>query len=390
MIFKTKQKSIYTLTLSFFLMSIAIQDDLVLLQKSKQKDKVILALEERGFCVALVESGKTEKKEARNIEDFKEMVDKSSVSWVDYVVNDIKKDSPKAAQAMGFSESLVTSVLKNKRSGYEDFDNELGIMLPAIIVDGFKVTLQPLVILIKNGLVLTLHTTESKRFFRLRRYAETFVKKIKKNSLPSDKLTMVLIRILDENNGRNFDHLREIEEKSDKLSSKLADATISRSIIGPEIHDMKHALITYLGGLWAVIDVLNALRYGDPELLTDDPKILARLGGLAAEVNLHIGLTEHLSQVLASGLEVLQSIYNNQLQILNNKLALLVGYLTILGTAAMVPNTLATVLSNPVYDLHPSDMWWYTALIIGSTIISTAVAYGWVKSKGLLPSRPDA
>jgi hypothetical protein len=38
------------------------------------------------------------------------------------------------------------------------------------------------------------------------------------------------------------------------------------------------ALILYLGGLWATVDALSSLRYGDAELLTDDEKILPILG----------------------------------------------------------------------------------------------------------------
>ena len=153
---------------------------------------------------------------------------------------------------------------------------------------------------------------------------------------------------------------------------------------------MKHALIMYLSGLWETVDVLNTLRYGDPEVLSDEPKLLARVGVLITEVHTQIGLAEHLSNVLASGLEVMQSIYNNQLQVLNNKMAILVAYMTILGTAVLVPNTLATILSNPAYQLTPADAGWYSLLMVLSTFVATFIAYWWVKRKGLLPGRPDA
>ena len=364
-----------------------IKEKIIQKFKATAPDRIILALEEKAFCVGLLGDGKPIKKEARDLTQFLDIIKKSSVSWVDYIIDDLKKDAVKTAVLMGFNEALVTSLLKDSRSGYEDLDNEMGLILPAIIVEGFNVKLDPLLILIKKDLVLTLHSTEAKRFFRIRRYAETFMRKIKTKSLAADKVTTILIRILDENNSRNFDHLREIEENADKLSEKLADPTTPRGLLGPEIHNMKHALITYLSGLWAVIDALNTIRYGDPELLSDDPKLLARLNGLAAEVNLHVGLAEHLSEVLASGLEVLQSIYNNQLQILNNKLALLVAYLTVIGTAVLVPNTLGTILSNPVYGLTPADAWWFNPLMILSTVLSTGLSYWWVKQKGLLPKK---
>ncbi|MBI5051354.1 magnesium transporter CorA [Candidatus Micrarchaeota archaeon] len=354
-----------------------------------QNDKVILALEEKGFAVGLLKDGKTLKKEARRIEEFLDIVQQSNVTWIDYVVDDFSKEAPVLGKALGFSEGLLKTLSKHERSGYEDLDSEMGMMIPAILVQGFDVKINPLMLLMKQNLIVTLHTTELRRFFRLRRYAETFLRKVKPTLLVKDKITLILIRILYENNTRNFDHLREIEENADKVSEMLANPKTPREKVGPMIHEMKHALITYLTGLWTTVDVLNTLRYGDPEVLTDDQKLLDRIGVLIDEVNTQIGLAEHLSEVLASGLEVVQSIYNNQLQILNNKMALLVAYLTILGTAVLVPNTLATALSNPVFNLGPQDMWWYVGLLVASTVFSTLIAYLWVKSRGLLPKRAD-
>ena len=284
---------------------------------------------------------------------------------------------------------FCVSLLKSKRSGYEDMDTEMGFLIPSIIVNGFDVRIEYLLILLRNNLVATIHTTEVKRFFRLRRYAKIYMKKIRPALNSKDKVTTVLIRVLDENNSRNFDHLREIEENSDSVSEKLSKIETPRDEIGHDIHAMKHALISYLSGLWETVDVLNALRYGDPELLTDDPKLLQRLNGLVVEVNYQIGLAEHLSDVLASGLEVMQSIYNNQLQVLNNKLAYIVAYLTIIGTAVLVPNTIATALSNPAYDLKPADAGWYSVLLLASTVVATLLSYWWVKSTGMLPKSAD-
>jgi magnesium transporter len=366
----------------------AIDKDLVhKIRKKHGDEKIILSLEENGFCVSLLRDSTTEEREARDVREFTDIINSSSVSWVDYIVEDLKKDAQGIALSLGFSGNVSGSLLKSTRSGYEDLDTEMGLLLPAIIVKGFDVKIEYLLILMRRGLVVTIHTTEVKRFIRLRRYAKIFMRKIKPGISPNDKLTMLLTRIIDENNARNFDHLREIEENSDTVSEKLADVKTSREEIGKDIHLMKHALITYLNGLWETVDVLNTLRYGDPELLSDDPKLLARMGGLVVEVNYQIGLAEHMSEVLASGLEVMQSIYNNQLQILNNKLALLVAYLTVIGTAVLVPNTLATALSNPAFQMGPQDAGWYVALLVVSTVISTLIAYWWVKSKGLLPEK---
>ncbi|MCI0504223.1 magnesium transporter CorA [Candidatus Micrarchaeota archaeon] len=363
-----------------------------LLHKMRRKhgdERIILSLEEKGFCVAQQKDGRTEEMESRDVRDFLSRAESCSVAWVDYIVEDLAGESPAIASALGFSDSLVSTLLKNKRSGYEDLDDEMGVLIPAIIVNGFDVKVEYLLLLLRNGLVATIHTTEVKRFFRLRRYAKIFMRKIKPTLPSKDKLTHILVRIIDENNARNFDHLREIEENSDKLSAKLSDVKTPREEIGKDIHLMKHALITYLNALWETVDVLNTLRYGDPEILTDDPKLLTRLHGLVVEVNNQIGLAEHMSEVLASGLEVMQSIYNNQLQILNNKLALLVAYLTVLGTAFLVPNTIATALGSSAFALTPADQGWYLALLLGSTIVATVGSYLWVLRMGLLPKKAE-
>lgn len=360
------------------------------LAKTNGANGVILALEERGFCVYQKKGGEIVRLQSRDLGDLARRVQNASLAWVDYLIDDISLDMPQAAAAFGFSDTLVKSMLKVTRSGYEDLENEIGISIPAITVTGFDVRLNQLIILMKKNLILTMHTTEVKRFFRLRRYAETMVRKLPKDAPQADRLTLLLIRILDESNTRNFDHLQEIEEHGDKLSEQLADPKTPREIVGPQIYKMKHALVTYLSGLWATTDALNSLRYGDAKLITDNQHITDRITGLMGEVHSQIGLAEHMSDVLASGLEVLQSIYNNQLQILNNRLALLVAYLTIIGTALLVPNTIATVASNSMFNFTPRDEGWYIATILVSTVVATIISWLVVKRMGLLPKSPDA
>ena len=346
-------------------------------------------LEEKGFFAAIYKDGKTVQRESKDIKDFAPLVTDASVAWIDYIVDDLEKESVGAAATHGFSELLVKNLLQNQWSGYEDFGTEMGIIIPAVRVEAFDVQLVPLLIILKRNLILTLHTIESKRFFRVRRYAETLLRKLPPNAPQNDKITLLLCRIIEESNARNFDHLREIEQQGDRMSKELSDPKTPREVLGPKIYQMKHALIQYLGGLWATVDALNSLRYGDADLLTDDPRILDRISGLVGDVHAQIGLAEHLSEVLASGLEVLQSIYNNQLQILNNRMALLVAYLTIVGTALLVPNTIATVAGNSMFGFNAGDENWYLALIVGSTVVATALSWYFVKRMGWLPKAPD-
>ncbi|MCX6819304.1 MAG: magnesium transporter CorA [Candidatus Aenigmarchaeota archaeon] len=342
----------------------------------------------KGFCAVLV-NGNVQCNESDNLDDLCPLLEKASLSWIDYVVDDFENDVVKLALELGFSEHLTKRFLSKNSGHYEDFVNELGILIPAIRVEGFDVMLSPLLILMRENVLVTLHTSETTRFFRVRRYAETLIKKLPERMLQTDKMTLLLIRLIDENNGRNFDHLRDIEEQGDELSRILSDTKTPRDIIGKDIYKMKHALIEYLSGLWSTVDALNSVHHGDADLLTDDPKILDRMSGLVDDVHSQIGLAEHLSEVLASGLEVLQSIYNNQLQILNNRLAMLVGYLTIIGTALLVPNTIATVTGNSMFEFAPSDIPWYIGMIIGSTILATVVAWWVLKKINMLPKSPE-
>jgi magnesium transporter len=74
---------------------------------------------------------------------------------------------------------------------------------------------------------------------------------------------------------------------------------------------------------------------------------------------------------------------------LNNRLSLVITYLTIIGTAFLVPNTIATIMGNSLFELGPGDKGWYIALMIGSTIVSTFIAWWWVKKRGWLPGKKD-
>jgi len=357
--------------------------------KLPPKPYVILALEEKGFCAVLCK-GKASRMQSRNILDFMPMVKKASVAWIDYVTDDFQNEAVVVAKQLGFTETLVRNLLGGSHSSYEDFDSEMGVRIPAILVKGFDVSLEPLLILIRKNMLVTIHTSETKRFFRLRRYSETFMRKLPSAMKQNDKITLILLRIIDENNARNFDHLQEIEAHGDELSHHLSNPNSPRDLMGKKIYEMKHALIVYLGGLWATVDALNSLRYGDADQLSDDPKLINRIAGLVSEVHAQIGLAEHLGEVLASGLEVLQSIYNNQLQILNNRVTLLAGYLAILGAAIMVPNTIGTILGVAMFEFTPNDIPWYFGLLLLSTVVALMVSYWTVKKSGLLPSRPDA
>lgn len=346
-------------------------------------------LAKRFFYVAQSASGNISQGYAQSSEPFLKNINEAKLSWLDYHVDDVEKEARKIGERFGFSRSLISALLRERRSSYQDFDAEMGLKVPAISVDGMNVGVHPIIILIGKSKIVTIHSHKLQRFIRFRRYADVYMRKIPKRGSSNDKITVLLARLLDENNSRNFEHLREIEEQGDSLSKWMMDPETPRAKLGPEIYKMKHALIMYLSALWETLDVVNNLRYGDAALITDDKETLSRFDRLALDINQQIGLSEHMSEVLASGLEVLQSIYNNQLQVLNNRMAYAVTYLTIIGTAVLVPNTIATVMSNPAFNMTPKDEAWYLALLLGSTVISTLGAWWWVKSQKWFPKTMD-
>ena len=360
-------------------------------------------MQKKWFCMGLEASGKTFKQDAESPTDFLEIVNKSKVAWVDYITEDPMKDLPAVAAQMGFTEGFISNLSCCDQLNYQDFDTEMWLSFPSIQIRGTEVKSYPLIILIRKNLVFTIHVRlVDKRFLRLRRYSETILKKIPIDSKPEDRLTILLSRILEANNDSNFRHLRVIEEFGDELNRDLMDQTTDKAMLGPKIYLMKHALIIYLNALWESVDVLQAIRYGDAELLTDDQKIVDLFAAMVEQVKSQIGLSEHMSEVLASGIEATQSIYNNQLTIannqltisnnqltiFNNRLAKLVAYLTIIGTALLIPNTIGTMLGNSVWDYGPESLGLYLLLMVGATLFGSLLMWYWVKKNRLLEEMP--
>ena len=335
------------------------------------------------FCAALLASGVTYRKDAESPDAFKDVLKDAVIAWVDCWTDNFEKNALDAAIQLGFSKDLVVPLVTERLENYQDLGTEMGIKLASVQVREFEVDIHPLILLLSKNFILTIHPLSiDRRFQRLRRYADIFLKKIPIAACPEDRLTMLLLRITDETNERNFEHLRQIEERGDDLNKYLMDPATPRENLGPKIYQMKHALITYLNALWETVDVFHALRYGDAELITDNVRLLARMNLQSEDVNHQIALAEHMSEVLASGLEVLQSIFNNQLQALNNRMARVMTYLTVIGTALLVPNTLATIFSNSAFNMQPDDLWWYVTLLVTSTVLATYLVWLWVRKMG--------
>ena len=378
----------------------------------------------RGFCAILKKRGTLSTLSAK-IEDLTSQIDRASIAWIDYIVDDFERDVIESTGKAGFSEQLVKRLLLDIRGNYEDFNTELGVLLPAIHVDGYDVNVEPLLILLRDNLILTIHTHKRSRFYQMRRYAESYFKKLPKDIKTVDMLSLLLIRIIEENNSWNFKQLQEMNERTDDLTMDLKDPHILQPHVGDQVYQMKHALLKYLSALWGTADIFSSLRYGDADLISDMPLMHERIVSLQNEVHQQLSLAEHQSDVLASSLESLKSITNiqlqdvnnnlqtrnnllqeknNQLQDLNNtlseknneltsknnRLTMLGAFLAILGAGFVVPNTIATVFSQTnIFLFAPTDMPWYLTLIVTSTAVTLFLVYWWVKKIGLLPNISD-
>jgi magnesium transporter len=329
------------------------------------------------FCLIQRKDGQVERLTEKSLEEYVSAIPDAEIAWINWTTRENEQEIAKMAKAGGFSKVPISKLIAGFYSAYEDMDTELGIMLPAVMMKDEKMTVHPLVVLMRDNLVLTSHSEEVSRLQRFSRYAPQFFKRIAGEDR-ADKLTLLLERIIDENNDRNFEYLREIEIHGDAISKSLIEERVSRRMIARNIHRMKHVLINYLNVLWATKDVIESLRYGDSDLITNDERLLGRIGMLSDNIDRHIGLSEQMSNVLASGLEVMQSIYNNQLQNLNNRFALVTAYLTVLGTAFLVPNTIATIAGSGIMEGQMARQAWYLPLLIVSTVVATGVSFVWV------------
>lgn len=327
------------------------------------------------FCIGLRMDGQAYKVDSGSLKEYRALPGQSSLVWIDCCLKDVEHEIADLASAMGFSELPVEQLISQHYSSYEDCDSELGIMLPAVRVDGFSITIHKLIVLIKGNFILTAHNEDIVRLGRFSRYAPTIMRKM--SALPTnDKITLLLERIIDENNERNAEYLREIDTNSERIIKSLTSGMVDKGLVVYDIYNAKRVLITYLDVFWATKDVLESLRHGDADLISDDERLLDRISVLSTKVDQHLSLAEQTSNALSSGYSVLQDVQGNLLQETNNKISLVGAYMTVIGTLILVPNTLATVIST--INGQAGREWWYTPFIIIATIASTALAFIWV------------
>lgn len=210
----------------------------------------------------------------------------ASIAWIDYSTKDDNIEIEQVAQNAGFSKLPIPKLSIGFYSAYEDCDTELGIMFPSATVKSESMKVHPLFVLLRENLIITVHNEDINRLLRFSRYAPPFFKRIS-GETRVDKITLMLERISDKNNDRNFEYLCEIEMHGDAISKSLIEESLAKKKIAHDIHRMKHVLIDYLNVLRATKDVVDSLRYGDANLITNDEKLLGRIGILSDNIDRH-------------------------------------------------------------------------------------------------------
>jgi magnesium transporter len=69
-------------------------------------------------------------------------------------------------------------------------------------------------------------------------------------------------------------------------------------------------------------------------------------------------------------------------------MALVITWLTILGTAVLVPNTLATIFGF-AFGIDQSTLLWTMLVLVIATLNATLLAYWWVMRRVNLPANAD-
>lgn len=289
-----------------------------------------------------------------------------TVSWTEYIVDDLPEAAKEVVQALKITLEPLT-LLGSYLSGYEDRGDTLGLMFPVITFSGSKVRPMPMLIYMRKDHVVTIQDEHAGKILRLSEYASTFFRRLPtKPEEWADRQTTLLIRIIDELSEHNFTVLRMIVEAAEQIEIDLAGLRQIPRDLTLEMLNVKISVLRFLNSIWATHTTVHSLRYGDPDMISDNDVILAKFDPILAGLERQIQMAEHVLEVLAAGMNVLQTE-------VSNKLGAFLLWLTVVGTAILVPNTMATV-----YGAFPAaegeELPRLLALIL-STIGATLASY---------------
>jgi len=325
------------------------------------------------------EQGVPFKKESITLEDAvaEYVVESGTLTWIECVVDDIVNETPGILEKLKIDMD-PSVLLSGYITAYEDIGDTLGIMLPFIITGDSRTQTTPILIFMKKDLIVTIHDDYGGKIAKLYNYSNSLMRKLPKESEQwANRQTILLFRLMDEVSETNLSILRTILEQAEQLEIDLSGSRQTDRNVSDELSNMKRSLLTFLNAVWATHDTVRNVKYGDPDMLTDDDDILEKFEVILGRLDRQIQMAENVMEIISTGVTVIQTETSN-------KLTKLIVWLTVAATAVLVPNTIATVLGIP--DLNVSLTWVVPILII-STVISVIVTYRWTKQWRVNPFR---
>jgi len=321
------------------------------------------------------EQGIPFKKESINLEEAAKIVSLGNLTWIEVVVDDIVAETPDILERLGITMEAST-LLSGYITEYEDAGDTLGIMVPFIFTGESRTQTSPCLIFMKKDLILTIHDDYGGKITKLYNYTDTLMRKLPQSPDSwAERQTMLLFRLLDEVSETNFSVLRSIVERAEQVEIDLQGARQISRDLSLELSNMKRSVLSFLNAVWATHDVVRNLKYGDPDMVSDDDDILEKFEVVLATLDRQIQMAENVLEVISTGITAINTESSNQL-------TKLIVWLTVAATAVLVPNTLATIFGIP--DLGISFTWVIPVLII-ATIISSVITYSWTKQYRVLP-----
>lgn len=309
------------------------------------------------------------KKENITIDHAVTMTGISNLTWIECVVDDIINETPSILQKIDIK--LDSSILlSGYLTSYEDIIDTLGIMLPFIVTGSSITQTSPLLIFMKKDLILTIHDDYGGKIKKLHTYSSNLLRKLPQGPNKwDDRQTLLLFRLMDEVSAANFSVLRFIVEKTEQLELDLTNSRQIKRDLSLELSNMKRSILTFLNAVWAIHDIIRNLKYGDSDMLTDNDDILEKFEVILSRLDRQIQTAENVMDVISTGMVVIQTETSN-------KLTTLIVWLTVVATAVLVPNTLATIFGIPDFAIK---YVWIMPILVISTIISTIITYRYTK-----------
>ena len=321
------------------------------------------------------EQGVPFKKESTSLDEASQIVSIGNLTWIECVVDDIVSETPKILEKLDIKMES-SSLLSGYLTEYEDTGDTLGIMVPFIFTGENRTQTSPCLIFVKKDLILTIHDDYGGKITKLYNYSTSLMRKLPQTPESwAERQTLLLYRLLDEVSETNFSALRTIVERAEQIEIDLAGSRQIRRDLSVELSNMKRSVLSFLNAVWASHDTVRNLKYGDPDMLSDDDDVLEKFEVILATLDRQIQMAENVMEVISTEITVIQTESTNQL-------TKLIVWLTVAATAVLVPNTLATIFGIP--GLEFSWTWVIPVLII-STLISSLITFRWTKQYRLLP-----